>query len=1033
MNFTKICIKRPITTIMMTLIVVLLGLVSMLKLPLALFPKVEVPFLMVMTNYNGAGPEEVEELVTKPLEETISSMNNLKKISSTSSEGQSTISIEFNYGTDVNFAALELREKIDLVKAGLPKETKSPMVYKFNMSDQPIVEISLSSDKDLETLKLLAKDKLKPRLERIKGVASVSVSGGRDREVQITLNRKKTEGYGITIDYIAQIIEANNQNIPGGKIQKGNRKLNIRTNGELKSIEEMEKIPIPLAGGGMAYLRDIAKVELKHKDVSSIVKLNGNESINISIKKQSGSNIVTVGKLVNSELEKIKNEYPDIKFVKVSDQPATIQSTITNVIKSAALGAVFSVIVLYIFLRNLRTTMIIGIAIPVSIIATLSLIYFKGISLNMMTLGGLALGIGMLVDNSIVVLENIFRYMQNGYPRKKAALEGTKEIGLSVIASTLTTVAVFLPLAFLKGMIMQLFHSLALTVTFSLLSSLAVSLTLVPMLCSRFLKVDQVQQKGSCSKSKILSKIYEKFDCLFDKLEANYRSLLKWSLGHRKTTILTGILIFLVSIASLATVGYEFFPKTDDGTFDVQVTLPIGSTFEETVQVVNRIEEKIEKMEEIKTIQSTVDGGDFGEGGSGSGSNTGTISVTSKKLGERKRSVNEIANDVREEVKNIAGAEIRVTVTSTTGFSGGGKPLDFKIRGKNLGVLKKINNDFVEIIESVKGTKDVTGDLSEGIPQVQLDIDRDRASKYGLSLSTIANSVRSNIAGTVATTYKINGEKIDVVIKGDETYKQSISNLKQMMIPVNNGTRIPLSNVAKISIEKGPVSLRRENQMNQISITGQVYGRDVGSIVRDASEKLAKYNMPQGYSYNVGGEIEELTKEFSNLGVALGMAVILIYMILASQFESLLNPFIIMLSVPLAFGGGALGLVIRRTPLSIPAIIGAVVLSGVVVNGAIILIDYISTRRELGEERTEAILNAGPIRLKPILMTTLTTILGLLPMVVAKGAKTLAPMAIVVIGGLTLATALILVFIPVLYTIFDDLGMKRRKQIKETE
>ncbi|WP_432666445.1 efflux RND transporter permease subunit [Wukongibacter baidiensis] len=1030
MNFTKICIKRPITTIMMTLIVVLLGLVSTFKLPLALFPKVEIPFLLVMTTYEGVGPEEVEELVTKPLEETISSMNNLKKISSTSSEGQSTIEIEFNYGTDINFAALELREKIDLVKAALPKGSKSPLVYKFDLSDQPIVEISLSSDEDLDAVKIFAKDKLKPRLERIKGAASVSVTGGRDREVEITLNRKKAEGYGLTIDYIAQIIQANNQNIPGGKIQKGNRKLNIRTNGELKSIEEMEKIPIPLTGGGMAYLSDIAKVELSHKDVSSIVKLNGNEAIKISIKKQSGSNVVNVGRLINSELEKIKKEYPNIKFVKVLDQSTLIQSTISNVIKSAALGAVFAVMVLYVFLRNIRTTMIIGIAIPVSIIATLSLIYFKGISLNMMTLGGLALGIGMLVDNSIVVLENIFRYMQNGYSRKEAAIEGTKEIGLSVIASTLTTVAVFLPLAFLKGMIMQLFHSLALTVTFSLLSSLAVSLTLVPMLCSKFLKIEQVKQKGNYSRSKILSKIYEKFDYLFDKLEKNYRSLLKWSLGHRKTTILMGILIFLVSIASLTTVGYEFFPKTDDGTFNVNVTLPVGSTIEDTGEVVSRIESKIGKMDEIKTIQSTMGGGEFEEGGEG---NKATISVTSKKLGERKRSVNEIANDVREEVKNIAGAEITVKVTSTTSFSGGGKPLDFKIRGKDLEVLKKINNDFVEIIGSVEGTKDVRGDLSEGVPQVRLDIDRDRASRYGLSLSTIANGVRNNIDGTIATTYKINGKKVDVVIKGDETYKQSIANLKQVMIPVNNGTRIPLSNVAKINMQKGPVSLKREDQMNQISITGEIYGRDVGSIVKDANAKLAEYDMPQGYSYKVSGEIEELTKEFSNLGVALGMAVLLIYMILASQFESLLNPFIIMLSVPLAFGGGALGLVIRRTPLSIPAIIGAVVLSGVVVNGAIILIDYIGTRRELGEERTEAILNAGPIRLKPILMTTLTTILGLLPMVVAKGAKTLAPMAIVVIGGLTLATALILVFIPVLYTIFDDFSMKRRRQIKETE
>lgn len=1031
MNLTSISVKRPVTILMVTLIVILLGFVSLTKLPIDLLPEFNVPVAIVQTTYSGVGPQEIENLITRPVEESISTVSNIKNVSSVSSEGNSIVIAEFNFNTDMDFASLEMREKVDMIKGFLPESANNPMVLKIDPNAMPIVEASLSGSEDLSKLQSFSEDVIKPRLERIEGVASVNINGGYEREVVVKVDQQKIQNYGITMNTIAQIIGAENLNLPGGSVEKGIQDLTIRTTGEFENIDEIKNLPLTLPTGAVISISDIAEVDIKNKDVSSISKTNGEKSISISVQKQSGTNTVNVSNKINAEIEKIKDEYPTRDLRVVIDQAEFIKLSINAVVQSAGLGAILAVIILFLFLRNIRTTFIVGVAIPVSIIATFTLIYFNGITLNLMTLGGLALGVGMLVDNSIVVLENIYRFRQEGLSKVDAAIKGAKEVAMAVVASTLTTVAVFLPIVFVEGITSTIFKELALTVTFSLLASLAVSLTLVPMLSSKLLKVDDNQGKKHNQKFRALSFIFDGFDKGFAKLEKRYRGTLGWSLNHRKTTVIIGILVFALSMVSLTQVGAEFIPATDEGQFTVSIELPTGSELDRTNDVALEVEDRLSKMDVVDTLFTKVgSSGGFSMGGNPE--NTASITGILKK--DREKSTFNVAEEIRSELSNIAGAEINVEVTSDSlgGLSSGmgSSPVSISIKGDDLDTLKQVSEDFTEIVSGIEGTREVSNNIGEGIPEVQINVDRVKSSGYGLTAAQIANTVRTVVSGTTATRYKIDGDEINVVVKGDEIYSKSISNLKNLPINTPTGTVINLEQVADVEVERGPVAINRDAQSRVVTVNSQISGRDLGSIVSDIEEKIDDYDMPNGYSYDIGGENEQLQESFSELGLALILAIVLVYMILASQFESLLHPFTIMFTVPLSLAGGALGLFLTGRTLNVTSLIGTIILAGIVVNNAIVLIDYINTRRKTGEDRNEAIKNAGPIRLRPILMTTLTTALGLLPIAIGlgEGSEIQSSMATVVIGGLLLSTLLTLIFIPVMYTIFDDISLKFRRK-----
>ncbi|HSH35670.1 efflux RND transporter permease subunit, partial [Schnuerera sp.] len=713
-----------------------------------------------------------------------------------------------------------------------------------------------------------------------------------------------------------------------GEVQKGNQKLTIRTVGEFQALDEIENLLIPLPTGGVVHLNDIANVEMKNKDLTTLAKTNGQRAMNISIQKQSGTNTVQVANRVSKELERIKEENKGLDIQVLFDQSEYIEMAIDTVANSAILGAVLAVIILFVFLKNIRSTFIIATAIPVSIIAAFTLMYFSGVTLNLMTLGGLALGVGMLVDNSIVVLENIYRFRQEGYSQMDAAHLGAKEVGMAITASTLTTVAVFLPIVFMEGMTSTIFKEMALTVTIALFASLLVALTLVPTLSSKLLKIESSNKR----KPKVIEKISNILENSYKKIESGYRKLLNIAINHRVWTVIIAFSIFALTLVSIPLVGTEFLPETDEGQFTINVTLPVGSEIDEIDAVMTKVEQKIEDIAEIETVFSTV----------GSESNNGSITCVLKTQDQRQRSSQEVADEVRKKIYDIPGAEKTVSVFSSVSLGAlGGGAVSIKIKGDDIDTLKTIGDDISKIISSVDGIQEVQSSMEEGVPEVQIIVDRKRASQYGLTAAQIASSVRGTVSGIRATQFKYEGDEIDVVISGDDTITDSISNLEQMMIATPSGFNVPLSQVAEIVIDRGPVTINREGQVRVATVSAQVLGRDLGSISNDVEKELEKYNMPAGYIYEMGGENQEMVEAFEELALVLILAIVLVYMILAAQFESLINPFIIMISVPLGLSGGIMALVISGTSLSVPAYIGLIILAGIVVNNAIVLIDYI--------------------------------------------------------------------------------------------
>lgn len=1031
MNLSKLAVKRPVTTMMVVLVVVLLGIISLAGLPIDLMPEIEIPVAIVMTSYTGAGPQEVENLVTDRVEDALATVSNIDSINSMSSEGNSIVIAQFNTGTDMDFATLEMREKVDLIKGALPDDTTEPMVLKLDPNSMPIIQIAMSSDVNLLGLQSLAEDELEQRFERIEGVASVSIGGGIEEEIEILVDQNSLSAYGLNTNALNQLISSSNINLPAGTVKKGREELSVRVVGEFKGIDEIRDIPITIPTGQVILLRDIADVSLVNKEITSISRAKGINSLNMSIQKQSGANTVKVADSINAEIESIRKEYPHLNLDVVIDSSTMIKDSINNVVSNVLIGGIFAVLILYIFLKSIRTTLIVGLSIPISLIASFILLYFNGITLNMMTLGGLALAVGMLVDSAIVVLENIYRYAYEGYSKEEAAIKGAGEVGMAIVSSTLTTIAVFLPIVFIDGMVGIIFKDFALTVALSLGASLLVALTLIPMLSSKMLSVDLDEDKNK--KKKKLDFIYNAFDRGLEKVEEKYKGLLIWGISHRKSVVFIAAGIFIASMLSLITVGMEFFPSMDEGLISISLELPLGSRISDVNEIAEVIESEIEGIEEIDLFFTSI-GSSSNMISSGS-SNKGTININLVKLKERKRTTTEVTEEIRAMVKDIAGAEISVEESSggMGGGLGGADPISIKIKGNNLDVLEEISNDFKEIIESVEGAREVKTSLGDAVSELEVLVNKQNAAIYGLTTGQIISSVRGGVTGNKVTTLKLDGDETDIVMRVTGDYKEDLSDFEQMEIMAPSGESIALSQLADLSIITAPVQINREDQERVVTVNSQIVGRDLGSINMDIDKQLKEYDFPDGYYYDVGGENEEMMEAFGQLILALGLAIILIYMVMAAQFESLIHPFIILFTIPLAFAGGALGLFITRTPIGVTAFIGVIMLAGIVVNNGIVLVDYINLLRSEGKSVSEAIVIAGPVRLRPILMTTLTTVLGLIPLAlgIGEGAEMQAPMAIVVIGGLTLSTVLTLVFIPTVYIIIEDFSSKVKSKFNE--
>ena len=1006
MKITSFSIKRPVTVLMGILIVLMFGVVSYFKLNIDMLPSFNLPMLMMMTQYNGAGPEEIESLVTKPIEGVLATVGNVEGINSISGDGTSMLMIQFADGTDMDFASLELREKIDMVSGMLPSGVGKPMIMKMDPNMMPIMSFAMNIEgKGIEELSDFTEKTLKPMIERIDGVASVDIMGDSDNEIKIILDQDKLSANSLSMNNITSALKADNMNMPIGTIIEGSYDLLVRTTSKLESIADIENILITNRNGEVFKLKDLATIVKGRETKDNFARLNGEDALIFSVQKESTANTVEVSRNVKEEIESMKTEIKGLGSTIVLDQAEFIEFAVDSVKMNAILGAILAVIVIFMFLKDVRSTIIMALAIPISVVSTFIMVYFAGFTLNMISLGGIALGVGMLVDNSIVVIENIYRLKKEGKDSITAAIEGTREVAMAISASTITSICVFLPIVFVEGMASEIFREMAYSVAFSLVSSLIVSFTLVPLLASRLFKEDTEVKENKT----------------FEKLKKLYLSVLTWSMDHKKAVI--GILVGTIVLGGVVftKIGLELFPAADQGVVSVKVVTPKGLNINSVNEIALEVVEKMQGIEGIEDEAVMVEK---------TGAN---ISVLLKD--DRKVSDKDVAREIRTKVSGIAGAKIEVSAMSG-GISTGSSPLVVKVSGEDFDKLNEITDKVEEEMGKVNGVIDIKASNEKSSEEMRIVVDKEKAASYGLNNLTIAQAVQGSFRGINIDQIAMDDKNYDMVVSSNISEDASYSDLENITITTMSGAKIPLSDIAKIERGKGYSEIARENDMRVVTVSAGVDGISLGDAVKAVKANLASYNVEAGYKIQYGGEVEQMVEAFSQMALALIVAILLVYMVMAAQFESLLHPFIIMFTIPLAFVGAIFLLFITGVNIGITALIGFIMLSGIIVNNGIVLIDYINKLKEEGKTTREAILETGPVRLQPILMTALTTIMGLIPMAIGlgEGAELQLPLALTVIGGLTFSTLLTLIVIPVVYAIFDSISMKmknkRRKKVE---
>ncbi|WP_330949182.1 efflux RND transporter permease subunit [Virgibacillus sp. MG-45] len=1021
MKLVHTSIKRPVGVIMIVLAIIALGIVSVRNLVIDLFPKIDLPVAVIATSYADAAPQEVENLISRPIESSISSVEGINTVQSQSQSGSSLVVMMFNNGVDLDQALLDVREKVDQAKGFLPEQAGEPRIMRFSPDQLPVIWVSVTG-KEAEALTEIAEDQIVPFFERQEGVASVTVEGAKEREIQVILDQRKLQQYGINGQSITQALRTQNQSASIGTVEKGAQDLQIRLTGEYESIEQIENTLLQTESGATIHLTDVAEVKDTFKKSNAETLVNGEPSIVLSIMKKTDANTVNVASNIQESMDEIQQELPKgAKLDVVIDTSEFIKLSIDSVVQNILIGGAISIFILLLFLKSIRATIVIGLSIPIAIISTFALMYFTGQTLNALTLGGLALGLGMMVDSSIVILENIYSYRQRGYSLFESALKGASELAPAVIASTTTTLVVFLPIVYVEGIASDLFTPLALAVSFSLIASLVVAVTLVPMLSS-----------------KLLSKAMENhgrrywFNRLLERVKNGYAKVLKRVLKYRKTTIFSTLLAIVASLALIPWIGAEFIPSADQGQMEIRVETASGSSLKHTQEVVDEINEKLQTYEDIiETNYVSVGGGGFGMSGSSSNQATYTMQLVS--ASERSKTTSELAQEIDNTLQGIPGAEI--TVSALEGGMGMGDPIQVQLNGPEHQVLQELATEVVQEISNVPGVYNPESAASEGVPQLDITIDKEKAAMFGLTQEQILGQVQFQFSGQVATQYREAGHEMDVTLFYPEAERDELSDLQDLKLSSPTGAVIPLEEVVTFQQVQGPATLLRQNQQPQMNVTSEIVNRDLNSIVKDVKKTLDEMNFLEGYSYSIGGQAEDMAEAFTDLALALIFSIFLVYAVMAIQFENFLFPFIIMFSMPATVVGVMVGLFITDLPLSIPAFIGIIMLAGIVVNNSIVLVDYINILRRRGIDRYEAIMEAGRSRLRPILMTTLTTILAMVPLALAlgEGAETQQPMAVTIIFGLGVSSIFTLLLIPVVYTYFDDLTAKITKRRKKKE
>ena len=1014
MKFAQTFIKHHVMTILLYILVVVFGFYSFQNLPLALMPSMEVPAAVVYATYPGAGPEDIEQQVTKKLEGAVAGLSGLDTLQSTSSENMAMLVIRFTNDTDMDQAMTDLRDKVAQVKSQLPDDASDPTVMSIDIDSMPVVSVALRGN-DLASLQSIAEDEIQPALERLDGVASVDISGGYEQEIAVHTDASRLKGYNLTISSIGQQLGADNIAIPGGDLDNGSQTLAVRTDGEYSSIDDVKNALISLPAGGTVRLSQIADVSMQPKDQDAISKVDGDECIILSVNKQSGSNTAQIAELAKTEFDSLLKSNDSLQWNIVMDQSDYINMTVDNAIQNIWMGVLFAAIVLFLFLRDFGATMAVTIAMPCCILFTFLIMNVLGITLNMMSLGGITLGVGMIVDNSIVVLENIFTYRADGYDRLEACTKGTGEVIGAVIASTLTTVAVFLPIALSGGMAGMMFKEFCITIVALLLSSLIISITLVPLLCYFLLggtKQQSIKPQGSGA-----TPITEK------PLSRAYRSSLNFLITHRWAGVALTVVICIVSVLSVSQAGMELIPEMDEGEVSVTVSMPNGSTMEDTAAIEDRIASiAVDTIPELEQIYYST-GSSTSIMSSSSGASV-TISLVD--LDQRDRSSADIAKQLRHDLQDIAGCELTVSTSSTMSMSTD-SDISVELTGDDYDQLAETADDLANQISALPDAINVESSAGEQTPRVAVKINRENASRFGLNAATIGGLVRGELTGSTATTLRMNGEEYDVTVAGDEDVATSLDALRSMQIPTMTGGTVPLSMVADVYTELSPQSIVRKNQKETVTITGESESGDSNAIKAAVDDIVAKYELPDGVEVGEGDTAaSQIAETTGTLMLALAVAILLVYFILATQFNSFSLPIAIMLILPIGLLGSMIMLWPTGNHVSMVALLGVIILAGTVVNSSIVLIDYTLQRRQRGEDKNTAILNACPRRVRPVLMTAMTTILGLVPMVCSsgEGSEMMKPMGVVMMTGMVISTIATLFITPVYYSLTDSVASR---------
>ncbi|MFO7705106.1 MAG: efflux RND transporter permease subunit [Halopseudomonas sp.] len=1031
MKIVDFSLKKRVTMSMVVLVIVILGMISFTKLGLDMLPDMDYPYITVITTYSGVSSEDIEQNVTRPVEQWVSTVSNIKKLTSVSLEGQSVVMIEFEWGVNLDFAAQDVRDTIGMYSQFLPDGADEPFVMKFNFSQMPIIAYGITGgDMNLSKLRDYIDNEVATRLERIEGVASTAVFSPEMNEILVRVDKGKLESRGLNIGQVEGAIQASNINLPAGYMTENHQEFLLRSLGEFKTIAEINDVLVGISrGGAPIFLKDIGSIAEAPKETRLKLRLNGDRGIMMMVTKSSGANSVLVARQVKKVLAEVEPTLKEgVKFHVWLDMSRIIEMMSSKSTKNIMLGGILAMLIIFIFLRNLKPTVAIGITIPLSIVVAFIAFYVMGYTLNLITLGGLALGVGMLVDNAVVVIENIYRHLQLGLSPTEAARKGTSEVGMAISASTLTTIAVFFPMMFATGIAGRMAQSLAISVIIALLASLFVALTIVPMLAAWMFRIHR--RKGQEMAEGVVALGEDRFTWVRDR----YEGLLRKALAHRKKIVIGFIGAFVLSMVGATFLGTEFMPQTDTAMLYLKLSMPVGTNIEETDRIVKYLEKESLKDPNVITTfvqvgTSEMSASDTASGTGAAGSYEAIIYAYLKPSGERKESDKEILERWRRSFPTLENSKITaIDIAGASMMGSSNNPIEIQCFGRDMGRLESIAESILVTISDVEGLRDIKVSLEKSKPELQLHIKKEEASKLGLTPYAISSQVRTYTIGTVVSRMFLEGEDRDIRVQLKESDRASIEDLRKLPIQTPTGAKVYLSEVADFKNLFGPVRIDRENMVRKVTIGANFVGRDLGSIIRDIKKKTEGINkrLPEGYFIEMAGQYENMTETFTTLGFALLIALVLVFAVMASLYENLKFPLINMFTIPLGFIGVVVLLFITGTTINMGAIMGFIILTGVAVNNGIVMVDYINQLIGSGLDRLEAVVKGAATRLRPVLITSLTTIGGMVPMALTtkQGGEMSAPMAVAVIGGLSATIFLTQFFIPVLYTYFAKIKTK---------